>query len=213
MQKRLLAAALLVLIPAVALPSRTQFRPGDPLRIVLLIDSSRAMSPMLNSFRAGLRSFLAQLPGEPEIALVTTGGQLRIRVAPTDDRLQLDAAVDRFAPDGGGNAFLNALLEADSRLLKTAPERRSVFVILSSDINASAGGESLAQYNQFLADFVSRGGRAHAIIVIDANSMGLTTQIAQNLTENTGGFFDTVLSVTAVPALMETVAAYVAADQ
>jgi hypothetical protein len=37
--------------------------------------------------------------------------------------------------------------------------------------------------------------------------------VAENLTQNTGGFFETVNISTAVPKMMRTLAEYVAADQ
>jgi len=212
MGKHLLVFVLLGLIGAVA-PVRTQVPPGTPLRIILLVDSSSAVSPMVTPFRAGLRGFLAQLPGDSEIAFVTTGGSLRIRVAPTRDRRRLEDAVDRFASDGGGNALVSALPEADARLFKTALDKRPVFVVLSSDINSTTAEQGLARYDRLRADFVSRGGRAHAVIVTSGNNSGLPTLVAEDLVEITGGFFETVLTASAVPAVMETIAAYVAADQ
>ena len=80
---------------------------GAPARIVLLVDSSSAMSPMLTHFRAALQAFLDAVPAQHEIALISTGGQLRIRVPPTTDRERLHNAVASFASEGGANAFLD----------------------------------------------------------------------------------------------------------
>src|SRR6185503_19593915 len=106
------AAALAILIVAFGFSADAQWRPGGQQRIVLLVDSSSAVAPMLTSFRAGLREFLDTLPGEPEIAIITTGGQFRNRVGPTTDREKLQAAVGSFASDGGANSFLDTLIEA-----------------------------------------------------------------------------------------------------
>ena len=209
----LIVVALIAAFVPAAHSAQTRLRPGGPLRIVLLVDSSTTVSRMLNSFRAGLRGFFEELPGDSEIAIVTTGGQFRIRVPPTSDRQLLAAAVENFSPDGGGNVLFTALLEADARLMKTAPDRRPVFVILAADVNADAFRASINPYNKFLGEFLERGGRAHAVIVRSTDPTGMTTEIAKNLTENTGGFYETVLSATAIPALMKTMAAYVAADQ
>lgn len=204
----LFLAVLLAVGPSLA----AQRRPGGIMRIVLLVDSSSAVSAMLNQFRAGLRDFLEALPGEPEIALITTGGQLRIRVPPTNDRQKLQDAARSFSPDGGGNSFLETMIEADRRLLKSAADRRPVIVILTTDAGATYGDVRVDHYNRFADDFVSRGGRAHAIVVRSANS-GITTQIAENLVNGTGGFYDVVGIATAVPKLMRTLAEYVGADQ
>ena len=211
MIKRLPAALLIVALLA-GPTALAQRGPGGQMRIVLLVDSSSAVASMLTQFRAGLNGFLDALPGEPEIVIISTGGQLRIRVGPTSDRLKLHAAASGFASDGGGNMLLDTLLEADQRFLKSTPDRRSVFVILTTDVNSAIGDLRTDLYNRFLENFLTRGGRAHAIVIRGMNS-GVTSQIAENLAHNTGGFFEIVEIANAVPKLMKTLADYVAADQ
>ena len=58
---------------------------NTPMRVALLVDTSDAASPHLNNVRAGLLAFLDALPPEHEIALTTTGRQLRVREQPTTD--------------------------------------------------------------------------------------------------------------------------------
>lgn len=190
-----------------------QVRPGGQMRIILLVDSSSTISPMITQFREGLMAFLDALPGEPEIAIVSTGSQIRIRVQPTSDRSRLRAAASSFTSDGGGNSLLDTLLEADQRLLKNAADRRSVFVILTADSggNGSVTPARINVYNRFVDDFMARGGRAHSLVVGSVNR-GVTTQIAENIARNTGGFYETIVIANAVPKLMITLADYVAAD-
>jgi len=207
---RVLVAVLVLAGPALA----AQIRPGGQLQIVLLVDSSSTIAPMITDFRAGLAAFLDTLPGDPEIALISTGSQMRVRVQPTTDRVKLRAAASSFSSDGGGNSLLDSLLEADQRVLKNVAERRSVFVILTSDSGGS-GTVTPARinvYNKWVDDFIARGGRAHAIVVGSVNR-GVTTQIAQNLARNTGGFYESIVIGNAIPKLMTTMAEYVAADQ
>jgi Mg-chelatase subunit ChlD len=183
------------------------------MRIVLLVDSSATITPMITDFRAGLAAFLDTLPGDPEIAVISTGSQMRVRVQPTTDRVKLRAAASSFSSDGGGNSLLDSLLEADQRLLKNV-ERRSIFVILTSD-GGGVGTVTPARinvYNKWVDDFIARGGRAHAVVVGSVNR-GVTTQIAQNLAHNTGGFYESIVIGNAIPKLMITMAEYVAADQ
>ena len=61
-------------------------RVGGPMRIALVVDSSGAVAPLLNNLRAGLATFLDELPGEHEITFISTGGQIRIRQPITTDR-------------------------------------------------------------------------------------------------------------------------------
>jgi hypothetical protein len=141
------------------------------MRIVLLVDSSATITPMITDFRAGLAAFLDTLPGDPEIAVISTGSQMRVRVQPTTDRVKLRAAASSFSSDGGGNSLLDSLLEADQRLLKNV-ERRSVFVILTSD-GGGVGTVTPARINvsqtSAVDDFIARSGRAHAVVVGSVN--------------------------------------------
>jgi len=197
---RVLVAVLVLAGPVLV----AQMRPGGQMRIVLLVDSSATITPMITDFRAGLAAFLDALPGDPEIAVISTGSQMRVRVQPTTDRVKLRAAASSFSSDGGGNSLLDSLLEADQRLLKNV-ERRSVFVILTSD-GGGVGTVTPARinvYNKFVDDFIARGGRAHAVVVGSVNR-GVTTQIAQNLARNTGGFYESIVIGNAIPKLMIT---------
>jgi hypothetical protein len=211
MTRRLRAAVLVVCVLAAG-SAFAQRAPGGPMRVVLLVDSSSTMSPMLTPFRAALNDFLDTLPGDPEIAIASTGGQLRIREKPTMDRKRLHATASSFTSDGGANAFLDSLLEVDARLFRSAPDRRPILVILTSDSGSTRSEVRLDAYNRFADNFLARGGRAHAIIVRGINS-GHTTTIAENLVENSGGFHETVGIATAVPKLMRLVADFIAADQ
>jgi len=189
-----------------------QWRPGGVMRIVLLVDSSSSVSNMITSMRSGLNLFLDGLPGEAEITFISTGGQLRVRVPPTKDRTVLRDAINRFASDGGANSFVDTLLESDQRFLRTAPELRPVFVILTTDVGFGVAEVRIDAYNKFAKDFIARGGRAHAIVIRGLNS-GSTTTVAENLAHNTGGYFETINVASAIPKTMTTLTNYVAADQ
>ena len=108
--------------------------------------------------------------------------------------------------------FLDTMIEADRRLLKSVPERRSVFVILTTDSGEQVGEVNIDTYNRFANEFLKRGGRAHAIVVRGIRT-GVTTRIAENLAQNTGGYYETAGLASALPKLMKTMAEYVAADQ
>lgn len=66
---------------------------------------------MITPMRAAPNLFVDDLPGEPEVTFITTGGQIRIRVPPTSSRKPLREATERFAADGGANAFLETMID------------------------------------------------------------------------------------------------------
>ncbi len=213
---QVLVAALVAVVALTAAPSRVQTAPIiGQLRVVLIVDSSSAMSAMTNPFRSALQSFLEALPGtpetlEPEVTLISTGGQLRVRVPVTTDRQKLKKAAGEFASDGGGNAFLDTMLEADKRFLKNM-ERRPVFVVMMNDNSAYRGEPRIDEYNTFWRDFLKRGGRAHAVVIRGMNS-GVHTDILMHITSASGGYYDALAVPSALPDQMKYVGAMVAAD-
>ena len=182
-----------------------------PARVVVLVDSSIAMSRWTNDFRAGLAALVDKLPPEDEISVVSTGGQLRIRVPPTTDRNKVMTAVSGFFPDGGGNTFLDSLLEADLRLLKTAPDKWPVFVILTTDSTRSRQDLDIGLYNRFLVDFLMRGGKAHAVVISD-DPAGQVTAMLANLTANTRGSYTSMSLAASLVAKMRDVATFIYLD-
>src|SRR5262245_44107041 len=211
MLKRRIAAVVAGLLVLAASTATAQRRGPGPVRIVMLIDSSGTVAQMLPQFRAGMTAFLDALPGNPEIALITTGGQIRIRVPLTTDREKLHKAINSFSADGGGNSFLDTMLEADRRFLVNSGEARPVFVIMMTDGNLSRGDSRVAQYNDWVGTFLARGGRAHGIVVRGINS-GITTEVLMNLTTNTGGFYDSLAVANALADRMKVLASMVAVD-
>ena len=182
------------------------------MRIVLLVDSSSSIAPMVTPIRAGLERVPRRAGRGDRSRLISTGGQIRIRVPPTTDRTVLRDAVNRFAADGGANSFVDTLLESDQRFLRKAADRRSVFVILTTDVGIGVADVRIDAYNKFAGDFVARGGRAHAIVVRGLNS-GTTTSISENLAHNTGGYYETINVASAIPKTMKTLSEYLVADQ
>lgn len=183
---------------------------ADPIRVVLLVDSSTSMNTMLTEFRSGITTFLDNVPDDVEVALISTGGQLRIRVPPTTDRQRLRQAAASFASDGGANSFLDTLLESDQRLLKPARDRRPVIVAITTD-QPSRGEPNIDQYNSFMRDFVRRRGHAHGV-VIRGGQMGLASEILDNLTRNTEGLYDVLSVGNSLAARMKEIAEQVAAE-
>lgn len=182
-----------------------------PLRIVLMVDSSTSMGPMVNSFRAALHAFADSMPVEHEITFISTGGQIRVRTPPSTDRARLKSEIGLFASAGGANAFLDTLIEADRRFLKTAPTQWPVVVIVTTDRGENEREFDLARYNRFMNDFVSRGGAAHAVIV-RGQVVGPVTDLALNLVENVRGVSHSINTDTALTELLQGIAERISVD-
>ena len=182
-----------------------------PMRIVLMVDSSTAVGPMMSTFRTALNAFVDALPESEEVVFISTGGQIRVRAQATDPRDKLRAEIARFASEGGANAFLDTLLEADQRFLKTAPAQWPAFVIITSDNGDGTREPNVDDYNKLMNDFLARGGAAHAVIV-QGKRTGPITDIIANFVDNMGGLRTTINTETSLPALMKGIANRLADD-
>ncbi len=181
---------------------------GAPARVVLLVDSSSSMQQMLNQYRAGLKVFLEGLPAETELTLISTGGQLRVRVPPTTDRERLGKAMDSFASDSGGNSVIMAMIESDKRFLESAKVERPVIVVLTNDSDAVADA-AVERYNEWMPGFIRRGGRAYGVVIRSRN-MGLPSQIVENIAKNSGGHSETIATATGIADQMKKIAGQLA---
>jgi len=184
---------------------------GGPLRIALVVDSSSAVAPLLNNLRAGLTTFLDELPGEHEITFISTGGQIRIRQPVTTDRQKLKTAVGLFASDGGANSIVETMMEVDQRFLKGAPGQWPIFVIFTTDQGATRWEPNYDRFNRFVSGFVARGGTAHAI-VLHGKAGGITTEFVMNVVENTGGFYESMAIANVLPDKMKMLAEHIDAN-
>jgi hypothetical protein len=197
---------------------------GTQSRIVFLVDSSDAISKIINPWRAAMQAFLDNAPAEDEITLVTIGRQLRIRVQPTMDRKKLKDQAGQVFSDGGGTVLLDALDEANSRLLVKAEDRTPVIVLLTTDGSETSTGVHEEEFNKLLAQLMARGAVVHAVVLgnggtgtsglvgAESATAGLQSVIALNLTGNTGGHLDSVNVPTALADKMKGIAQLLAAE-
>ena len=172
---------------------------GDPQRVLLFVDTSTRALRDLTSVRRGLAAFLDGVPEDDEVALITTGGQVRVRVPPTLDRVALKRAADGLFPEAGGTVMIDAILEAWDHLAAPDDRHEPVIVTLSSDgaeMSSSTGQTLFPVLGQRL---VTAGVVVHAVILSDRASVTATpTVLAGTLTQNTGGVLDIVYSASAL---------------
>jgi len=185
---------------------------NGPMRIVLLVDSSTPVGPMLNNFKTGLNAFIDELPEEEEVVFVTSGGQIRVRTQPGTDRVKLRAQVGLFAAEGGANAFLDTMLEADKRFLKNLPPGQwPAFVIVTTDRGENTREPNVKDYNTFMQDFLARGGAAHAVIIA-GKAIGSVTDMVTNLVDNVAGTSQTIVADSNLPERLRVIANRLADD-
>ncbi len=182
-----------------------------PMRIVLMVDSSTAVGPMMSTFRTALNAFVNELPESEEVVFVSSGGQLRVRTTSDSSRDRLRAEIARFASEGGANAFFDTMLESDKRFLKTAPGQWPAFVFVTTDNGEGTKEPNVDEYNKFMNDFLVRGGAAHAVIIA-GRKIGWVTDVVVNLVDNTGGMRTTIITDTSLPDRLREIANRLADD-
>jgi hypothetical protein len=182
-----------------------------PMRIVLMVDSSTAVGPMINQFKTALQAFADALPETEEVVFVSSGGQIRVRTQPGADRAKLRAEIGRFASEGGANAFLDTMLEADSRFLKPVPAQWPAFVFVTTDNGDGTREPNVDDYNKFMNDFLARGGTAHAVVLAGKRTGSITDMIA-NLVDNVAGMRHTLIADSSLPARLTEIANRLADD-
>ena len=206
---RLTVIASVAALAAIANAATGVAQIEKPARVILLVDSSQGMSTMLTHFRGGLQALIDALPTDTEIGILSMGGQLRVRVAPTIDRVKIEKAASTFASDNGANSFLDALVEADRRFMKPATTMRQVFVVLTTDSD-TRDEPNIDDYNKFMNDFRRRRGRAYGVLIRSGVS-GITGEFLNNFTRNTDGTFDVLAVPNSVPDKMKAIGARISA--
>jgi hypothetical protein len=116
---------------------------NHPMRIALVVDTSRDSQFEIQDLRSALNAFIDAVPAPHELMLVTTGQNVRVVVQPTVDREKMTAAVSRLFASSGGTLLYDAMTEVDSRFLEKAgdlsPVGRPAISRPSSSSSAGTG--------------------------------------------------------------------------
>ena len=183
-----------------------------PMRIVLMVDSSTPVAPMINNFRTALNAFVDELPEVEEVVFISSGGQIRVRTPAERRSRQAARARSRgLRQKAAPTRSSIRMLEADKRFLKTAPGQWPAFVFVTTDNGDGTREPNVDDYNKFMNDFLARGGVAHAVIV-QGKRTGSITDIVANLVDNTGGVRHTIVTDHSLPERLREIADRLADD-
>ena len=185
--------------------------PGDPMRIVVLVDNSQIpIVDPLPFIRRGLQEFLNGLPPNHELMLVTTGAQMNIRVEPTRDYLTvMQSALSIQVMRNSGNALISSVEEVYARYLRSVERRFPVLVIVATEGRDMSPRITNQSVNALLRQLTNSGVRVNAVLLSptgytpDAGS--LVASFTLEMTKRTGGAFEPASAVTA-PAKLKTLA-------
>lgn len=177
--------------------------PVGPMKIALMVDNGHAMHEerALSPLRNALVDFLDTLGPEHEIFLATIGRQIFRRVDFTTDREELkDSANSIFLDEGSGAVVLDGVRETWERRFEDV-ESFPVFVMVVSDGTESSSSYNDDEYAELVNTLISNGTTVHGVL-LSTRGGSLITQVMLNLTENTGGVYESVSAATGLEEAM-----------
>ncbi len=142
----------------------------EPMQVALLVDNSVAMSPYLLDLRNGLESFVEQLGGDHEVAVITFGDRPTIVVDYTRSLIELRQAIGRIFPRPGSGALLLDAIHNAGQGLQRRAAARPVFVVVTTE-----GVEySNRPYRMVLRTIEDAGATFHAVVMTARGSSFVT---------------------------------------
>lgn len=176
----------------------------EPMAIALLVDNSAAARDDIRNIREGVTTFVEQMHGQADIAIIGLADRPTIYQDYTRNVELLNRAIGRlFAQPGSGMQFLEAVVEV-SRGLRRREEPRAIVLPILTD-----GTEFSNLHYQTVLDALNESGAAmHAVAIgtftpsmADAERNRAT--VLDQAPRRSGGQRMTLLSSMAVPETLE----------
>jgi Ca-activated chloride channel family protein len=180
----------------------------EPLTVAFLVDDSEATVQATQMMREAMQSFIKDLDGKAQIALITFGDRPTIVVDYTTNQKQLQDGAKRIFPrTGSGGNLLEAIVET-SKGLQKREAKRPIIAVLMMDDSVEFGN----LYYQQVLDELAKGGAALHVVGLGKPSGSETDELRNRNqviaigTERTGGRRDLVMALTAADAHMKQLA-------
>ncbi len=178
-----------------------------PMKLALLIDNSDVMAELraLNPLRDGLEGFLDTLGAEHEVSLLTIARNIQQRVDFTTDREELKASASEiFLDQGSGAVVLDGIRETWERRYED-DETFPVMVLVLTDGTENSSNYSESEYIELMETLVGNGVTVHVLQLSGRGGSGIT-QYAINITDITGGMYESIAAGTGLANWLPTFA-------
>lgn len=187
-------------------------RANDPIDIALLVDNSAASRDLTVPLRDGLKRFIDTMSGTAgappfQIAVIGLAARPTILVDYTSDPTSLTNAVGRIFPDSvSGMTLLDAVVEVSSGIRRRETPRAYIVPVITDGTEFSN-----RYYKQVLEALSESGAGFHAITVgtfpiSDDDATRNRAFFLDEAADMTGGQRISLLSASAVPAALESLA-------
>lgn len=173
---------------------------SEPMKIALMVDNGNAMNEANadTALREGLAAFLDTLDPVHEVAVFTLSGNVQRRQDFTTDRDELRQATGEIFAEGGSPRMMDGLFETWDRRFDD-DDAWPVMLMVLSDGAEGSGYVGEDKYNEFVDDLRAREATIHILLLAargQEGREGTQIQYGMNLTQNTGGIFETIAAAT-----------------
>ena len=185
-----------------------------PVKLSLLVDNGPVHTDALRQLREALRLFMAELPTDIEMEIVSVTPAPRFIYKAGKDRVKIMSSLDLIIPDSGAPKLIDALAEAAERVNKDKTdknkEKGNYFPVLFMVGSAGLEGSSPRDYqiNKMFKQVVDNSITVHIVMQQSSNrsaDIGAGTnqiEIGIRLTQGTGGRYEGINSETRLSTLL-----------
>ena len=170
-----------------------------PVKLTLMVDNGPVHSDALRQLREALRLFIAELPTDMEVSVVSIDPAPRWIYKPGADRVKLLSSLDLLIPDQGAPKFIDALSEAADRVSKDKGEKNkekgNYFPVLMIVGSSGLEGSNPRDYQvtKLFKDIQDSATTVHVVMQSNSNrSTDIATgsngiEVGIRVTQMTGG--------------------------
>jgi hypothetical protein len=185
-----------------------------PVKLTLMVDNGPVHSDALRQLREALRLFLAELPTDMEMEIVSITPAPRFIYKAGKDRVKIMSSLDLLIPDSGAPKFIDALSEAAERINKDKTdknkEKGNYFPVLMMVGSSGLEGSNPRDYqvNKMFKQVIDNAITVHVIMQQNPNrstNIGTGTnqiEIGLRLAQGTGGRYEGINSETRLSTLL-----------
>jgi len=185
-----------------------------PSKLTLMVDNGPVHSDALRQLRDALRKFLAELPADMEVTIVSIDPAPRFIYKAGTDRVKMLSSLDVLIPDQGAPKFIDAMAEAAERVDKDKKDKNKekgnyfpVFMMVGS---AGLEGSNPRDYQiQQLFKRVSDNAITVHVVMqqnpnrsVDIASGTNQVEVGIRLTQGTGGRYEAINTETRLSTLL-----------
>jgi len=185
-----------------------------PVKLTLMVDNGPVHTDALRQLREALRKFLAELPTDMEVTIVSTDPAPRFIYKAGNDRVKMLSSLDLLIPDQGAPKFIDAMSEAADRVDKDKKEKNKekgnyfpVFMMVGS---AGTEGSNPRDYQvtKLYKEVQDDAITVHVVMQqnpnrsVDIGSGTNQIEVGIQLTKGTGGRYESINTETRLTTLL-----------